>query len=102
VCDVKNLVCANIKIMSVIFAVNVKNSMDYGLLKQLEECGFPFNKIYEPTLDELIEECGGESLIVLTVGKEMVTALHGKSGISCSGKTARIALGQLYLTLNSK
>jgi hypothetical protein len=55
-----------------------------------------------PILSELIEACGGDSVIVLTIGKSLSTALHGKTGLISQGKTPEEAVKNLYIALNKK
>lgn len=98
--------------------------MTYELALQLKEAGFPqegngFHSqlldssqgsgvnvyrpdVYYPTLEELVEELGDESVIVLTIGKAMTTALHGVSGLVTNGSTPKVAVAELYIALNKK
>jgi len=99
--------------------------MNYEIAKQLKDAGFPLknekdwnmvecpypwgmlkhpdgeNYLY-PQLSELIEACGDTSLIQITIGKAITTALHGESGIICQGSTPEEAVARLWLELNKK
>ena len=97
--------------------------ISYELAKELKDAGFPQKEsgtphtrhvcekhqykyptfscgecdiVYAPTLSELIEACGGESVIILTVGKTMSTVLHGVTVLISEDKTPKIAIAQLY------
>ena len=84
--------------------------MNYELAKELKDAGFPQDgigqfidvKLASPTLSELIEACGGESIIVLTIGKAYTTALHGATGFICNDSTPEEAIARLWLALNKK
>ena len=83
-----------------------------GLGKKLKDAGFESEKgcghcgydafDHDPTLEELIEACGGESVLILTIGKVRSTVVHGVTGIVSEARTPTEAVAQLYLTLNRK
>jgi len=102
--------------------------LSYELCKRLKDAGFPQNRkplncscgnyvftsksVYEningselvaqPTLFELIEACGKESVIILTYGKAMSTALHGVTGTYSRGETPEEAVAELWISLARK
>lgn len=103
--------------------------ISHDLAKKLKEAGFPqvstgFNGlgyykdgtrfgtvlqgkidsliVYIPNLSELIEACGEESVVILTIGNGMCTVLHGKTGIAVNGPTPEDVLSELYLAINKK
>jgi hypothetical protein len=106
------------------YNISIFMGISYELAKLLKEAGFPQRIHYDindylpeplkdgtydkndfvaiPTLSELIEACGDESVIVLTIGKALTTALHGITGIVTNGSTPEEAVSRLYLELNKK
>ena len=95
--------------------------ISYELAKQLKEAGFPqggkgiwvlppdslvarqTDRLYRPTLEELIEACGE---IELTLMREIVADVSGwlavayEPIIQCGGLTANEAVARLWLVLN--
>lgn len=98
--------------------------MNHRLAKQLKKAGFPqkdepsgvvsspakemlgdllvtvtkTEKVYLPTLEELISECGGDAKMLLDMGGgSWAYAIDGKGE---GGKTPREAVAKLYIALN--
>lgn len=99
--------------------------ISYELAKQLKDAGFPqddsgivlteygtsdahsanemgYDYASIPTLSELIEACGEESPLVITVGKAVTIVLHGKTGMVCTSPTPEQAVAKLWLEINKK
>lgn len=56
--------------------------------------------VYFPSLSELIEACGEESVITLTIGKAISTALHGATGLVSEGSSPEQAVKNLWIAIN--
>lgn len=90
--------------------------MNYELGKKLKDAGFPSENFCgnenhgmcspdypcNPSLSELIEACGDESILILTIGKAMTSVVHGVKGLVCNGKTPKEAVANLWLALHTK
>ena len=107
--------------------------MEYKLCKELKDAGFPqlfdgeggdiifpndeeqnryynsegkdWKYAYDPTLDELIEECGETNHFVLMKMIDVWQAGMGENalqGITAEGKTRKEAVSKLWFKLNKK
>lgn len=78
-----------------------QNGMKYqGPSKEIDEPTLSDELVLIPTLSELIEACGGDSVIILTIGKAQTTALHGVTGLITNKSTPEEAVANLWLELN--
>lgn len=91
--------------------------MNYGLAKRLRNAGFPQggngswigpantlvwrsrDRIYVPTLEELIEACGGKSLKLVADAEGAWSAVSYVQAKSAEGSSADEAIGRLWLVL---
>ncbi len=95
--------------------------MNYELLKQLKEAGFPQDKLgqcptcgsfenpyHDPTLSELIEACGDNFHTLCKGWKNQVPGFYADNWplttpfYEVFGKTPKEAVANLYLALNKK
>lgn len=85
--------------------------MDYGLVQQLHDAGYPVNTPDVPDLEELIEACGGDIIgIVRTENgwhaksfKDTEGQLaHNSFALNTGGATPTEAVAKLWLALQKK
>jgi hypothetical protein len=92
--------------------------MKYDQAKQLRDAGFPqggmgswllppdalvarsSDRIYKPTLEELIEACGKGGFTLLTKGDGVWSA--ALNGVGDDGRTPEEAVGRLWLSIKAK
>jgi len=87
--------------------------MNYKLAKQLKDAGFPqnikedeirwtkgFENIKNPTLSELIEECGKEFKSLERAKRSRTWWAFGFGAINVNAKTPEEAVAKLWLKLN--
>lgn len=90
--------------------------ISYELAKQLKDAGFPqtdheddfiedaFHDVYvsKPTLEELIEACGGKNIKIGSDFKGNWVAYSYINAISGNGSTPTEAVARLWLALNKE